>query len=73
MDRKTGIVAIPALHPPLDEGLWRVVMAYARRWQVEMCYQACNTNLAMERPRLWFWENRLMMMVSPAYVCRSLC
>ena len=48
---------------------WRVVMAYARRWQVEMCYRACKTDLAMERPRLWFWENRLklLLMVSLVY------
>ena len=49
---------------------WRVVMAYARRWQVEMCYWACKTDLAMESPRLWFWENRLklLLMVSLVYV-----
>ena len=48
---------------------WRVVMAYARRWQVEMCYRSCKTDLAMESPRLWFWENRLklLLMVSLAY------
>ena len=48
---------------------WRVVMAYARRWQVEMCYRACKTDLAMESPRLWFWENRLKLrlMVSLVY------
>ena len=48
---------------------WRVVLAYARRWQVEMCYRACKTDLAMESPRLWFWENRLklLMMVSLVY------
>ena len=48
---------------------WRVVLAYARRWQVEMCYRACKTDLAMEIPRLWFWENRLklLLMVSLVY------
>ena len=48
---------------------WRVVLAYARRWQVEMCYRACKTDLAMESPRLWFWENRLklLLMVSVVY------
>ena len=48
---------------------WRVVMAYARRWQVEMCYRACKTDLATESPRLWFWENRLklLLMVSLVY------
>ena len=48
---------------------WGVVLAYARRWQVEMCYRACKTDLAMESPRLWFWENRLklLLMVSVVY------
>ena len=48
---------------------WRVVFAYARRWQVEMCCRACKTDLAMESPRLWFWENRLkvLLMVSLVY------
>ena len=48
---------------------WKVVFAYARRWQVELCYRACKTDLAMESPRLWFWENRLklLLMVSLLY------
>lgn len=51
------------------EDAWRVVLAYARRWQVEMCYRACKTDLAMESPRLWHWENRLklLLMVSLVY------
>ena len=47
---------------------WRVVMAYARRWQVEMCYRACKTDLAMESPRLWFWENRLKLLLMATLV-----
>ena len=48
---------------------WQVVFAYARRWQVELCYRACKTDLAMESPRLWFWENRLklLLMISILY------
>ena len=48
---------------------WKVVFAYTRRWQVELCYRACKTDLAMESPRLWFWENRLklLLMVSLLY------
>lgn len=51
------------------EDAWRVVLSYARRWQVEMCYRACKTDLAMESPRLWRWENRLklLLMVSLVY------
>ena len=38
-------------------------------WRVEMCYRACKSDLAMESPRLWFWENRLklLLMVSLVY------
>ena len=48
---------------------WKVVFAYARRWQMELCYRACKTDLAMESPRLWFWENqlKLLLMVSLLY------
>ena len=48
---------------------WTIVLAYARRWQVEMCYRACKTDLAMESPRLWYWHNRLklLLMVSLVY------
>ena len=52
-----------------SDDAWRVVLSYARRWQVEMCYRACKTDLAMESPRLWSWENRLklLLMVSLVY------
>jgi hypothetical protein len=50
-------------------GAWRVILAYARRWQVEMAWRFGKSELAMESPRLWFWENRLKLlwMVSLAY------
>lgn len=48
---------------------WRIVFAYARRWQVETTFRYSKTELAMESPRLWFWDNRLklMLMVSLVY------
>lgn len=49
--------------------MWNVVFAYARRWQIEMAFRFCKTELAMQSPRLWAWENRLklLLMVSLAY------
>lgn len=49
--------------------MWKVVYAYARRWQIEMAFRFCKTELAMQSPRLWAWENRLklLLMVSLAY------
>lgn len=33
---------------------WRVVMAYVRRWQVEMCHRTFKTDLDIESPRRRF-------------------
>jgi hypothetical protein len=48
---------------------WKVVFAYARRWQIEITWRFNKSELAMESPRLWFWDNRLklLQMVSLAY------
>ena len=62
---------VPLLtNEPLDttDDAWRVVLAYVRRWQVEMCYRSCKTDLAMESPRLWFWENRLKLLLMASLV-----
>jgi hypothetical protein len=49
--------------------MWKIVLAYARRWQIEMMFRFCKTDLLMQSPRLWRWENRLklLLMVSLAY------
>jgi hypothetical protein len=56
---------------PVDsaQDAWHVVFAYARRWQVEMSYRYAKSELAMESPRLWRWENRikLLLMVTLVY------
>jgi hypothetical protein len=56
---------------PLEQlqDAWRIVLAYARRWQVEMTWRYSKSELAMESPRLWFWHNRLklLLMVTLAY------
>lgn len=50
--------------PIADAGdAWRIVFAYARRWQVEMAYRFAKTELAMESPRLWSWHNRLKLLL----------
>jgi hypothetical protein len=51
------------------ETAWRVVQAYARRWQIEMSLRFNKSELALESPRLWSWERRLklLMLVTLAY------
>ena len=48
---------------------WTVVFCYARRWQIEAAFRYSKSELALESPRLWFWENRLklMMILSVVY------
>lgn len=48
---------------------WEVIFAYARRWQIEMSFRYGKSELAMESPRLWKWENRLklLLMVTLVY------
>jgi hypothetical protein len=48
---------------------WRVVQAYARRWQVEMSIRFSKTELAFESPRLVSWQARkkLLLIVTLCY------
>jgi hypothetical protein len=48
---------------------WRVMEAYARRWQIEMTFRYTKSELALESPRLWSWERRLklLLMVTVVY------
>jgi DDE family transposase len=51
------------------EELWRVVLSYARRWQVELVWRYGKSELAMERVRVWTWERRkkLLLLATLAY------
>ena len=51
------------------EDAWKIVLAYARRWQIEMAFRYGKSELGMESPRLWKWERRLklLLMVTLAY------
>ena len=41
---------------------WKVVLAYARRWQIELTWKSCKSELAMQSPRVWDWESRLKLL-----------
>jgi len=49
--------------------LWRIVLAYARRWQLELVWRYGKSELAMESPRVWTWERRkkLLLLATLAY------
>jgi hypothetical protein len=48
---------------------WRIVLAYARRWQIEMSLRFDKCELAFESPRLYLWETqlRLLLIATLAY------
>ncbi len=50
----------PAHSPQLA---WQIVLAYARRWQVEMAIRYNKTELAFESPRLFHWQHRLKLLL----------
>ena len=52
-----------------EEAAWQVVLAYARRWQVETSFRYGKTELHMESPRLHKWEPRrkLLLLVTLVY------
>lgn len=51
------------------EEAWKIVLAYARRWQIEMAFRYNKSELAMESPRLESWERRekLLLMTTLCY------
>lgn len=52
----------------LDDA-WLVILAYARRWQIELTWRYAKSDLAMQSPRLRTWHDRLklLLMASLAY------
>jgi hypothetical protein len=48
--------------------MWKIVFAYAKRWHIEMAWRFGKTELAMQSPRLWSWDNRLKLLLIVALV-----
>lgn len=51
-----------------DGQAWKLVHAYARRWQIEQSFRFTKSELGMESCRLWFWENKLKLLQTVALV-----
>lgn len=52
-----------------SDNAWQIVLAYARRWQIEMSIRFDKCELAFESPRLRRWETqlRLLLLATLAY------
>jgi hypothetical protein len=53
---------------PVDtaEQAWKIIFAYARRWQIEMALRFTKSEMAFESPRLFQWEARLKFLLIAA-------
>lgn len=51
---------VPVYTPP---DAWRIVLAYARRWNVEMSLRFDKCELAFESPRLHKWETQMRLLL----------
>jgi len=51
------------------DAAWAVVLAYARRWQIELVWRYSKSELAFESPRVWDWDVRqkLLLLATLAY------
>jgi hypothetical protein len=50
------------------EDAWRIVLAYNRRWQVEVSIRYSKSELAFESPRLYKWDRREKLLAIAALV-----
>ena len=44
------------------EDAWKVVLAYARRWRVEILFRTLKSELAIQSLRVYRWEDRLKLL-----------
>lgn len=59
------LTSIPVYNRPTA---WEVFFSYIHRWEVEQGFRVCKSELAIQSPRLWWWENRLKLLCIVALV-----
>lgn len=47
---------------------WEICFSYMHRWNIEQTFRFGKSELAIESPRLWFWDNRLKLLAIVALV-----
>lgn len=41
---------------------WEILFSYMHRWEVEQGFRFLKSEMGIESPRLWFWDNRMKIM-----------
>lgn len=47
---------------------WQIMFSYMHRWEAEQGFRFLKSEMALESPRLWFWDNRMKLMAIVALV-----
>jgi len=45
-----------------DKEAWEMLFSYMHRWEAEQGFRFLKSEMAIESPRLWFWDNRMKLM-----------
>ena len=41
---------------------WEVMYSYMHRWEAEQSFRFLKSEMGLESPRLWFWDNRMKLL-----------
>lgn len=41
---------------------WEILFSYIHRWEAEQGFRFLKSEMGLESPRLWFWDNRMKLM-----------
>lgn len=41
---------------------WEVMFSYMHRWEAEQSFRFLKSEMGIEAPRLWFWDNRMKLL-----------
>lgn len=41
---------------------WQIFFSYMHRWEAEQGFRFLKSEMGLESPRLWFWDNRMKLM-----------
>lgn len=59
------------------EQAWTIVFAYIRRWQIELVFKHCKSELGFQSLRVWDWQGRLKLLglatLAYAFLLHVLC
>lgn len=53
---------ITSLDVNSEKMAWEMMHTYFHRWEAEQGFRFLKSELGLESPRLWFWDNRLKLM-----------